>query len=79
MLRTQISLTEEQAARLRQIARAEDVSIALLIRRCIDRFLETPDREVRHRHMLAAAGAGDSGIGDVAERHDLYLAETVVE
>jgi Ribbon-helix-helix protein, copG family len=76
MLRTQISLTEEQAARLRQIARAENVSIALLIRRSIDRFLEAPDPEVRHRHMLAAAGAGHSGIGDVAENHDLYLAET---
>jgi hypothetical protein len=41
MIRTQIQLTEEQSARLHEAARRSGVSSAELIRRSLDRFLDT--------------------------------------
>lgn len=76
MIRTQIQLTDKQAAGLKSLSAEKGGSMAEWIRRAVDRLLRdggTPDRETLKRRALAAVGAGHSGIGDIAENHDAYL------
>ena len=80
MIRTQIQLTEEQARKLRHIASRENVSMAELIRRSIDRMLRSQpesDREERWTRALSVAGKFRSGRRDVARKHDRHLAEVM--
>ncbi len=77
VIRTQISLTEAQMARLRKAAKSRHISIAAVIREAVDAAV--PDEDARrrelYRRMMLAAGAFDSGLTDVAENHDEYLNE----
>ena len=77
VIRTQISLTEIQMERLRKAAKARHTSIAAVIRDAVDTVV--PDEDARrlelHRRMMSAAGAFNSGLTDVAEKHDFYLNE----
>jgi hypothetical protein len=75
MIRTQISLTEEQMKRLRREARRRRVSLAALIREAVDRTVPDEDAERRARIevMLSAAGSVSSGTGRVAAEHDEVL------
>lgn len=78
VVRTQIQLTEQQVAALKARAVAEGVSLAELIRRCIDQALATsldPGPAERIRRAAAIAGRFRSGTGDLAINHDKYLAE----
>lgn len=80
MLRTQIQLTEEQVRRLRTLAREQGVSLAEVIRRCVDRVLaeEQPERgDLYHRAARLVGRFQDkAGAKDMADEHDLYLAES---
>ena len=76
MIRTQIQLTDEQAAGLKSLSAEKGGSMAEWIRRAVDHLLcdgGTPDRETLKRRALAAVGAARSGLGDLAENHDAYL------
>ena len=77
MERTQISLTSEQATRLRLLARRRRTSMAALIREAVDRVHPTDDSagEDRWTRALSAVGAFASGDTDVAREHDRYLEE----
>ena len=77
MIRTQISLTEDQMRRLRRAAEDRGVSIAAVIREAIEQTVpdEDADRMARQRRAFALAGAFDSGRRDTSERHDEVLAE----
>lgn len=81
MIRTQISLTEEQADRLRRTAALRGVSMAELIRQAVDRVIppDSDERSWRIERALALAGKYDSGRSDVSERHDDYLAEAFAD
>jgi hypothetical protein len=76
MIRTQVSLTEEQMRRLRSEARRRHVSLAAVIRDAVDRVV--PDDEARRRErvdtLMTAAGSAASGTGSVAHEHDEALA-----
>lgn len=76
MIRTQISLTEEQMRRLRREARRQHVSLAAIIREAVDRVVPDEDAQRRERveALLAAAGSAASGSGSVAREHDEALA-----
>lgn len=79
MVRTQVELTEEQAAALRKQAEAQGLSLPELIRRGIEVYLGsqqpgTPTQECRLR-AIAAAGRFGSGQEDLSTHHDRYLAE----
>ncbi len=80
MIRTQIQLTEEQARRLREEARRSGRSVAELIRRSVDRYLEDDVAPVlgsrRRLFALEVVGAFRSGRTDIAEKHDEYLEES---
>ncbi len=83
MVRTQIQLTEEQSARLKEQARREGVSTAELIRRSVDRLLEQvsgPGAAGTGRlAALRIIGLFDSGLTDVGARHDDYLEEAYLD
>lgn len=77
MVRTQIQLTEEQAARVKRAARERGISMAEVVRRCIDRWLGadgSPDLDALYERAIEAAGAlhDREGRTDVSERHDDY-------
>lgn len=78
MIRTQISLTDEQMRRLRAEARRRRVPIAQVVREAVDRAVpEDPgERGARFRRALSAAGRFDSGTGDLATRHDEIAGES---
>lgn len=79
MVRTQIQLTEDQAKRLKRRAAEEGVSLAELVRRGVEVYLQekpgASDKERRQR-AIQAAGRFSSGRRDLADKHDKYLAET---
>jgi hypothetical protein len=80
--RLQVQLTEEQADHLRKTAECEGASQAEIVRRALEAYLRRPvqarEATVRAR-ALELIGAFSSGLSDVAERHDRYLAEAIVE
>lgn len=80
MVRTQIQLTEQQARRLRAHARERGVSLAEVIRRCVEKGLaeETPSRAALYERAARVVGRFPDrrGARDVSSRHDRYLDET---
>ncbi len=77
MVRTQISLTDEQMRRLRIEARRRGVPIAAVVRDAVDRAVPggPNSRHEAFARALAAAGRFNSGVGDVAARHDEIAGE----
>lgn len=78
MVRTQIQLTERQYEALKERAQDRDVSMAELIRESVELYLaSSAERSVSERRQsaLAVAGRFESGLRDLAERHDDYLDE----
>lgn len=80
MIRTQVQLTEEQLSLLRQLAAEEGVSVSELVRRGVSQLFQSrrsPGRTELWRRALQVAGKFHSGLPDLAERHDYYLAENL--
>jgi len=78
MHRTQVQLTESQVRELKDMAAAQNKSMAELIRQAVDILLRRSgevDREERKRRAIVAAGRFRSGLGDVSTSHDDYLSE----
>jgi len=80
MVRTQVQLTEQQVRRLRHKARDEGVSLAEIVRRCVERGLadEAPHRGALYDRAAALVGQFADGADrpDLSARHDDYLDET---
>jgi hypothetical protein len=78
--RTQISLTAEQADRLRRLASERGTSMAALLRDAVDRIYpegDDADMEARWRRALESVGGGRSGHRDISRRHDEHLADVI--
>ncbi len=75
MVRTIIQLPEDQAAALKRAASRRGVSKAALVREALGMLLARESGDAAVERALRAAGAGASGVHDLAERHDEYLAE----
>ena len=78
MIRTQIQLTKAQFSSLRQASAETGESVAELVRRGVDVYLESrlgSNREERIQRALSVAGKFSSGSKDGSLRHDHYLAE----
>lgn len=78
MVRTQIQLTESQTKILRELALKQGISVAELIRKSVDNYLKQLDggdkKELVER-AKEATGKYHTGLKDLAESHDQYLAE----
>ena len=80
MVRTQIQLTEEQAAALKAAAARQGISMAALVRRSVNRLIEIEgelsQKELR-RKAATISGRFRSGAADTSVRHDDYLSQTL--
>lgn len=78
MVRTQIQLEERQHQQIRRLAQRKQISMSEAIRRLLREGLSTgidgasPPRAAA---LLEIAGVGASGLGDLGEKHDDYVAE----
>jgi len=81
MQRTQIYLEPELADSLDRLAKERGTSRADLIRTAARRLVEEQERpdEDPILGIIGLSGVGQDGATDVAERHDHYLAEIVME
>lgn len=78
MIRTQISLTEDQMRRLRRESRRRGVPIAQVVREAVDRVVpaDPGGRHAKLERALTAVGRFRSGSGDAAARHDEVAGES---
>ena len=80
LIRTQIQLTEVQQESLRQLAEQRKCSVSSIIRESVDNLLagavmiSTKDIRIR---AVSVSGKFNSGIQDISENHDRYLAESI--
>lgn len=82
MVRTQIQLTEQQFHTLKILANEQKVSMAELIRRSIDGFLQSfkePTLDEKQRKALSVIGILSAEETDISTNHDKYLAEIYAE
>jgi len=71
----QIYLRTDQVETLRQVAERRGESLAALVRQGVDLLLEgLPPQE---DPLLDIIALYDSGLGELAEKHDAYLAESI--
>ena len=69
----QVYLRQDQIDPLRPEAKRRGVSLAELVRQGVDRLLE--EAPVEEDPLWKIVGIMDSGVGDLAEKHDKYLTE----
>lgn len=77
MLRTQVQLTDEQVRRVRTVAKREGISLAEVVRRCVDAGLREQSRKELYDRAAELVGAlvDTTTSGDLSRRHDAYLEE----
>ena len=75
MVRMQVQFTPEQARRLHRTAERRGESIAQVVRDAVDRSVTDDPHAEAVARALAVVGMFDSGLTDLSERHDDYLAE----
>ncbi len=81
MVRTQIQLTEKQSDRLKNIATAQAISIAEIVRQAIDNYIKSntainTEERIKKVLELSEKYNDSEGKSDVAKKHDDYLVET---
>jgi hypothetical protein len=77
MVRTQIQMEEDQIEWLRHKAKEKRMSVSQLIREGVE-FYRTHEEQLpedKKKKALAAVGRYASGISDISEKHDDYLAK----
>ena len=75
MIRTQISLTQEQANHLRERSAALGLSQAAVVREALDSYFRNDGALLRARRARVPVGAYRSGRHSTADRHDEALDE----
>ena len=82
MNRTQVQLTDKQLESIRNIAAQKEVSMAEIIRMSVDSFIQKEETRIRlqqKKRALSAIGKFRSGLNDLAQNHDKYLAEDMAK
>lgn len=73
MIRTQISLDEQEMERLRDLAQRRGVSIASLVRSAVDRLLAESEDDPRARARNASGRFRSGRSSDTSVEHDRAL------
>ena len=78
MVRTQIQLTEQQAAQLKDLVNTRGESMASIIRQAIDQYLLTRKSDISelYRRAESVIGGFEANAPDVSTRHNHYLEES---
>lgn len=79
MVRTQIQLTDDQAAHAKRAAAMMGISMAEYIRRALDESLAKQPLTETRRRALTVIGCVASKEGDLSIDHDRYLSEAYSE
>jgi predicted DNA-binding ribbon-helix-helix protein len=80
MVRTQIQLTDEQYESLKRMAQVEEIPMAELVRRGVDKILRSSvaiSEDEQRQRALEIAGSFRSGKKDISEKHDDYFVEAI--
>jgi hypothetical protein len=80
VIRTQVQLTDKQAAELKQLSAMRGRSISALVREGIDQLLRSGgavSRSDRMRRAASVFGKFRSGRPNLADRHDGHFADAV--
>jgi hypothetical protein len=81
MVRTQVQLTDVQAAELKRLAAQRGVSVAQVVREGVESVIRGSrgrSWEERKRRALAIR-TFRSGVTDLSARHDDYFVESVID
>jgi hypothetical protein len=82
MVRTQVQLTEEQAAAVKRIAAREGISMAEVIRQAVEAQIRAdgrPSEAELRRRALGLIGIVKNGPTDMAANHDAYFVESIMQ
>jgi Arc/MetJ-type ribon-helix-helix transcriptional regulator len=82
VVRTQIQLTQVQAAKLKHLASSSGRSMADLVRESVERLLQDQaglSRRERMQRATRAFGTFRSGTGDLSTRHDDHFADAAAK
>jgi plasmid stability protein len=79
MERSQIQFDAEQASALKRRAAERGISVAALVREAVTQYLASGSTDERVARARRASGAFNSGLADVSENHDAYLAEDLLD
>lgn len=77
MIRTQISLDDEQMEALKALARQRGVSLASLLRHAVDALLAEPTPHDRQRARDVAGRFRSGRAGRTSEDHDAAIADAL--
>jgi predicted transcriptional regulator len=82
MVRTQIQLSEDEAAAVKRLANERSVSMAAVIRAAVDQYVSHEagvSIDERWQRSLAAIGGFHSGRSDLSQTHDDEFAAAASE
>ena len=80
MKKIDITITDKQYYVLKDIAGRENVSLSDAVMKCIEFFKNyKPMTLDQYRRILSMAGKYDSGLGDLAKKHDKHINEDICE
>ena len=75
MIRTQIQFEKETYEKLKAKSKTTGNSISEIVRRALDRNMETEEFDQKWRRASESMGKFASGLEDLSEKHDRYLDE----
>ena len=73
MVRTQIQFEKGTYEKLKARSKATGNSISEIVRRALDRNMETEEFDQKWRRAAESLGKFSSGLKDLSEKHDQYL------
>jgi len=75
MVRTQIQFEKVTYEKLKAKSKASGASISEIVRRSLDSTIDSQEVDQRWARALQSAGKFQSGLKDLAEKHDEHLGD----
>ena len=75
MVRTQIQFEKGTYEKLKARSKSTGNSISEIVRRALDRNMETEEFDQKWRRAAESLGKFSSGLQDLSEKHDQYLGD----
>jgi len=75
MVRTQIQFEKQTYEKLKANSKESGKSISEIVRRSLDRMIESQESDLKWGRALKSVGKFSSGLNDLAEKHDKHLGD----